>query len=52
MWVLVAAVLAAGALLAPAVIDAMSRSDSGAPTYPEVPGELGDVLRDLQESVE
>ncbi|WP_210478998.1 serine/threonine-protein kinase [Naasia sp. SYSU D00948] len=53
MWALVAAVLLAGVLLAPAVIQSLS-GDAGqsAPAYPDVPGELGDVLRDLQESVE
>jgi hypothetical protein len=55
MWLLVAALLVAGALLAPMVMSSLnsggSSSGAGAPSYPPVSGELGTVLKDLQESV-
>jgi hypothetical protein len=53
MWVLVAAILVLGAFLTPAVIAALSPSaDQDTNSYPEVPGELGDALKDLQRSVQ
>jgi serine/threonine protein kinase len=53
MWLLVAALLIAAAFLTPLVMDRLQADDSnGSSSYPAVSGELGDVLHQLQKSVQ
>jgi hypothetical protein len=55
MWLLVAALLVTAAILVPMVMSSLSSGGSASGSvprsYPPVPGELGTVLKDLQESV-